>query len=152
MEAIEKAHTKANKKLKETLTQLTEVAKAQRNAESSLKSYEKQAANALKALKKAENKMALIVVELKQTKKQLETKKAEKSQAEKAAYNASMTKAVECLTTQLRDVARAFCLEMWGQALNAARVGTKLELRAPDNVYYPRLALGAHSPSAPSRS
>ena len=53
--------------------------------------------------------MALTVVELKQTKKQLE---AEKSQAEQATYDASMTKATESLTAQLKDVARVFCLEV----------------------------------------
>ena len=43
--------------------------KAHRNAEFALKGYEKQAVDALEAQKKAENKMALIVVELKQIKK-----------------------------------------------------------------------------------
>lgn len=42
--------------------------------------------------------MALTVVELKQTKKQLETKEAEMSQAEQATYDAGMTKAAESLT------------------------------------------------------
>ena len=28
----------------------------------------------------------------------------------------------QSLTTQLRDVARAFCIEVWGEALNAAGV------------------------------
>ena len=55
--------------------------KTHRNAEFALKGYEKQAADALKAQKKAENKIALTVVELKQTKKQLKVKEAEKSQA-----------------------------------------------------------------------
>lgn len=109
----------------------------QRNAESALKSYERQAADALEAQKKGENKMALTMVELKQEKRQLEAKEAEMSQAEQVAYDAGMTKAAESLTTQLRDVARAFCLEVWGQALNAARVDANSELRAPEKVYYP---------------
>lgn len=45
--------------------------KAYKNAESSLKGYEKQAAQ-----RRAENKMTLTVVELKQANKQLETKEA----------------------------------------------------------------------------
>ena len=48
------------------------------------------------------------MVELKQTKKQLEAKEAELSQAEQATYDASMTKASESLTVQLKNVARAF--------------------------------------------
>ena len=54
-----------DKKLKETLAQLSKVEKAQRNSESALKSYERQAVNVLEAQRKAENKMALTVVELK---------------------------------------------------------------------------------------
>lgn len=72
-------------------------------------------ADSLEAQKKVKNKMALAVVELKQTKKKLEAKEVEMSQAEQAAYKAGMTKATERLTTQLRDVAQAFCLEVWGQ-------------------------------------
>ena len=45
--AAEKAHTKVDKKLKETLAQLTEAEKAQRNAEATLNSYEKQVAECL---------------------------------------------------------------------------------------------------------
>ena len=42
--------------------------------------------------------MALTVVELKQIKKQMETKEAEKAKAKQAAYDASMTKIAESLT------------------------------------------------------
>ena len=72
--------------------------------------------------------MALTVVELKQANKQLETKEKEKAEAEQAAYDAGMTKTAESLTAQLRDVAHAFCLKVWGQALNAAGVDTESKL------------------------
>ena len=98
LEVAEKAHPDVDKKLKETLAQLTEVEKAHKNVEFAFKGYEKQVANALEAQRKVENKMAIIVVELKQTKKQLEAKEAEMSQAEQAAYDAGMTKATESLT------------------------------------------------------
>ena len=55
----------ADKKLKDTISQLAEVEKARRNVESALLSYEKQATEALEAQKKAENTLALTVVELK---------------------------------------------------------------------------------------
>lgn len=48
-----------------------------------------------------------------------------------------MTKTAQSLTDQPRDVAQAFCLEVWGQALSVAGVNTDLELRALDKVYYP---------------
>ena len=59
------------------------------------------------------------------------------AQAEQAAYDAGMTKTTESLTVQLRDIARAFCLEVWSQALSAAGVSIESELRAPNKVYYP---------------
>ena len=58
--------------------------------------------------------MDLIVVELKQTKKKLETKEAEMSKVEQAAYDVGMIKIAESLTVQLKNVALAFCLEVWG--------------------------------------
>ena len=61
-----------------------------------------------------------------------------------------MTKIAQNLTTQLKDVARAFYLEVWGQALTAAGVSTKSELRAPDKVHYPSALRLAPSPSPPS--
>ena len=95
--------------------------------------------------------MDLTVLELKQIKKQLETKEAEKAKVEQAAYDAGMTKEVESLTSQLRDVARAFYLEVWGQALNAVGVSTKSELRTPDKVYYPpTLRLAPTLPQPPT--
>lgn len=90
------------------------------------------------------------MVELKQLQKQLEAKDAEKAKAEQVAYDASMTKTTKSLTAQLMDVAQAFCLEVWGQALTAIGVSADLELRAPDRVYYLpalRLALNSSQPS-----
>lgn len=65
LKASEKAHAEVDKKLKETLAQLIEVEKAQRNAEFALKIFEKQVVDALEAQRKTENKIALTVVELK---------------------------------------------------------------------------------------
>lgn len=90
------------------------------------------------------------MVELKQLQKQLEAKDAEKAKAEQVAYDVGMTKMAESLTTQLKDVARAFCLEVWGQTLTAAGVRVELELRASDRVYYPPALCLALSSSQPS--
>ena len=90
----------------------------------------------------------------KQLQKQLETKDAKTAKAEQVAYDASMTKSMtktaESLTAQLKVVAWAFCLEVWGQALNVARISTASELRAPNKVYYPLALRLALSPSQPS--
>ena len=90
------AHEQTNKKLKETLSQLTAVEKSWKSADTALASYEKQAAESLKAQKKAENQLALTMVKVKQ---QLEAKDAKKAKAEQAAYDASMTKTAQSMTT-----------------------------------------------------
>ena len=139
-----------DRKLKETLAQLTEVEKAQKNAKAALNNFEKHATECLKTRRKVENKLALIMVEQKQLQKQLKAKDAEKAKAEQAAYDVGMTKMAKSLTAQLKDVARAFYLEVWGQALNAARITIESELRALDKVYYPPTLPLAPSLSQPS--
>ena len=93
--------------------------------------------------------MDLIVVELKQTKKKLETKGAEMSKVEQAAYDVGIIKIAESLTVQLKNVALAFCLEVWGQALNATGVSTESKLRASNKVYYPPALHLAPTPPQP---
>ena len=56
----------------------------------------------------------------------------------------------ESLTAQLRDVAQAFYLKVWGQTLTAAGVSDESELRAPNMVYYPLALRLAPNPSQPS--
>ena len=73
---------------------------------------------------------------IKQQHKRLKDKDAEKAKAEQVAYDAGMTKTSQSLNAQLRDVGRAFCVEVWSEALNTARVTVDSELSA-DKVYYP---------------
>ena len=54
------------------------------------------------------------MVKVKQQQKQQEAKDAEKAKSKQVAYDAGMTKIAQSLISQLRDVARAFCLEVWG--------------------------------------
>ena len=48
-----------------------------------------------------------------------------------------MTKTTQSLTAQLRDVARAFYLEVWGEAINAIVVSVNFDLGGPDKVTIP---------------
>ena len=79
---IEKAHAEASQKLKETLTRLIEAEKFWKNVEATLSSFEKQATESLEAQREAKNKLALTMVELKQTQKQLAVKDAEMAKVE----------------------------------------------------------------------
>lgn len=86
----------------------------------------------------------------KQQQKQLEAKDEEKAKAEQAGYDAGMTKTTQSLTTQLRDIALAFFLEVQGQALTAAGVSIESKLRALDKVYYPPALRPALNPPPPT--
>ena len=75
--------------------------------------------------------------QIKLQQKQLKGKDAEKAKAEQATCDAGMTKTTQILTAQLRDVAQDFCLEVWGEAVNAAEVNADSDLRGTDKVQYP---------------
>ena len=56
--------------------------------------------------------LALAIERTKLQQKQLEGKDVEKVKVEQVVYDASITKIALNLTAQLKDVARAFCLEV----------------------------------------
>ena len=58
------------------------------------------------------------------------------AKAEQEGYDASMTKTAQSLTFQLKDVAPAFYLEVWGEALNAVGVDVDTKLRRTSKIYY----------------
>lgn len=64
----------------------------------------------------------------------------------------SITKTAQSLTAQLKDVAQAFCLEVWNEALNAAGVSAKSNLSEAYKVYYsPALCIAPNSaPPSPN--
>ena len=54
------------------------------------------------------------------------------------------------LTTQLRDVAQAFYLKVWGEAFNATGVRANSDLKGSDKVYYPLTLSTTPSSTLPS--
>ena len=87
--------------------------------------------------------------QIKLQQKELKGKDAEKAKAKQAMYDVGMTKTAQSLITQLRDVAWALCLEVQGEALNAAGVGADSDLRGTDKVYYPPALRVAPSSALP---
>ena len=88
-------------------------------------------------MKKTKTQLALAKEQIKLQQKELEGNDAEKAKAEQVAYDAGMTKTTQSLTAQLRDVARAFYLEVWGEAINAIVVSVNFDLGGPDKVTIP---------------
>ena len=137
LEATKKAYAETKQRLKDTLFHLVEVEKSRKNAKLPLIGYEKQAEEDRVSLKEAETQLALAIEKTKQQQKPLKAKDVEKAKVEQVAYDAGMTKTAQSLIAQLRDIAWAFCLEVWVEAFNTAGVSTESEIRAPDKVYYP---------------
>ncbi|KAL0004902.1 hypothetical protein SO802_012463 [Lithocarpus litseifolius] len=111
------------KKYKDLPFHLAEAEIGHKNAEASLAGFKRQAKKLRASLKKSKTQLGLANEQIKCEKKQLEGKDAEKAKA----YDIGMIKTAQSLTAQLRDVARAFCIEVWGKALNAAGVSANAE-------------------------
>lgn len=147
LEQSEKAVADSNKRLRDTIFHLAKVEKGCKNAESALARFERQAEEARLSLQKAEMQLALVLEKTKQLQKQLEEKDAKRAKVEQAVYDASITKTTQSLTAQLRDVARAFYVEVQGEAFNATRVSADFELRGANKIYYPRPLQTTSSPT-----
>ena len=76
-------------------------------------------------------------------------KKLEKAvaQAEQEGYDTKVRETKEKLRAQVTSVYRGYCLQVWNEALNQARVDAFSTLRRVDNVFYP-LALRVAGPSS----
>ena len=134
---LDKALAEAKKKYKDSLFHLAEVEKGRKNVEVALWGFEKQAEELQVSLKKTKTQLALAKEQIKLQQKELEGNDAEKAKVEQVAYDAGITKTTQSLTAQLRDVARAFYLEVWGEAINAIVVGVNFDLGGPDKVTIP---------------
>ena len=70
-------------------------------------------------------------------KKKLEDAEKAKDQAEQDGYNVGVVETEEALRAEVSGVCRAYCLQVWIEALNLARVEASLALKRAENEYYP---------------
>lgn len=59
------------------------------------------------------------------------------AQAKQVGYVIGVKETKETLRAQVTEVYRGYCLRVWTEALNFAGVDASLELRRPENVFYP---------------
>ena len=85
-------------------------------------------------------------------KKKLEEAEKARDQAEKAKdhaeqdrYDVGVVETKEALRAEVSKVCRNYCLQVWNEALNQARVEASSALRRAESVYCP-LAIRASSP------
>ena len=70
-------------------------------------------------------------------KKKLKDAEKAKDQAEQDGYDVGVAETKEALRAEVSGVCRAYCLQVWNEALNLARVEASSALKRAENVYYP---------------
>ena len=119
--ATTKAQAEAEKKYKESLFRLAEVERGRKSAEAAQGVGERQAEEQRIQLRLAEEELALAKEKIELQWKELEGKEVELSNAEQAAYELGQKETLASITLQIKDLGREFCLQVWIEALNAAR-------------------------------
>ena len=70
-------------------------------------------------------------------KKKLEEVEKAKDQAEQDGYDVGVAETEEALRAEVMGVCRTYCLQVWNEALDQAKVEASSSLRKVENVYYP---------------
>ena len=100
---------------------MAEVERGRKSAEAAQGVGERQAEEQRIQLRLAEEELALAKEKIELQWKELEGKEVELSNAEQAAYELGQKETLASITLQIRDLGREFCLQVWIEALNAAR-------------------------------
>ena len=69
--------------------------------------------------------------------KKLEDAEKAKDQAEQNGYDVGVIETEKALKAEVSGVCRTYCLQVWNEALNLARVKAFSALKRVENVYYP---------------
>lgn len=81
--------------------------------------------------------------------RKLEEAEKARDQAEQDGYEVGVNKTEEALRAEVVGVCKTYCLQVWNEALNQARVEAFSALRRAEYIYYP-LAIRAPSPLSSS--
>jgi len=110
--ASDRALAKIRKKYKDSLFRLAEAERGHKSAKVALGGAKRQAKELQVLLKKTDEQLSSVKEQIKLQVKELGHKDAKREKAKQVVYDVSMTKTAQSLTTQLRDVARTFGLEV----------------------------------------
>ena len=131
---------------------------ALKRADSALKGAQRQAEDQRKVVREAIDQLATSKEQLATLRKQLEeaqklrdqaektkakAEKAkaeaekEKDEAEPQGYDVSVAKIEEAFRAEVPFVCRAYCSQIWEEALNRAGIDASSKLRRPKNVFFP---------------
>lgn len=127
----------AEKRINELNTKLTEANREKKNVEAALGGAERQAEAQRKQLRQVEDELATTKDQTKVLKKKLKDAEKARDQAEQDGYDVRVAKTEKALKAEVSGVCRTYCLQVWNEALNLAKVKAFSALRRVENVYYP---------------
>lgn len=127
----------ADKKIQELNTQLTEADRERKSAKAALQGAEKQAETQRKQLRQAEDELAATKKHIKVLKRKLEEAEKAIDKAEQDDYQVGVVETDEGLKVEVSEVCRIYCIQVWNEAHNQARVEAPSALRRAENIYCP---------------
>ena len=132
-----KAFKVAEKRLKESDAKLIKAKRGRKSAEAAVDNAQRQAKTQCKQLRLTEDELPAAREQIKLLKKKLKDAEKARDQVEQEGYDVWVTETEEALRAEVSRVCRAYCLQVWNEALNLAGVEASSTLRKAENVYYP---------------
>ncbi|KAK9997975.1 hypothetical protein SO802_017578 [Lithocarpus litseifolius] len=126
----------AERKIQELTTKLTKVEREKKSAEVAMNGVEKQVEAQCKQLCQSKEKLATTKEQIKFLKKKLEEAEEVMNKTEKNGYEVGVAGTEEALRVEVSEVCRHYCLQVWNEGLNQARIEASSTLRKAENVYY----------------
>ena len=147
-----KAFILAEQRVKDLNAKLTEAITEKKSAKATLEGAERQVEIQRQQLRQTKDQLSISKEQIGTLKRKLA--KAEKAieEAEQEGYDIGVAKTEENLRAQVSGICRGYCLKVWNEALNQAKVDASSTLRREKNFFYPLaiLALGPSSSKAES--
>jgi len=131
------AFSLAEKRIQKLNTKLTEADRERKSADAALYGAEKQAENQRRQLCQTEDQLSAAREQIEVLKKKLEEVEKAAKKAEQDGYDIKVAKTEKTLRVEVSGVCGTYCLQVWNEALNQARVEAFSTLRRVENIYYP---------------
>ena len=144
--AAVEAFSFAEKRIQELNTKLTKAGRDKKSAEAALQGAKRQVESQRKQLCQTEDQLTAVKEQIGALKKKQEEIEVVVEKAEQDGYDVGMAEIEETLRVEVSGVCRTYCLQVWNEAFNQARVEASSAFRRAESVYYPP-TIQALSPS-----
>lgn len=108
--------------------------------------------NQHKQLRHTEDQLTTTKEQIRTLKKKLEEAESVVEKAKQEGYDIVVAETEENLRAEVSGVYRNYCLQVWNEALNQARVDASSTLRRVENVYHPSAILASGPSSSKAKA